>query len=438
MIKAIKQKKKLYITAAITLMLIAISIKTSAILSLAAFILSAVAILFFSIDDALLLLFALMPFANIFKLSPSSTSLFTLLELFAVLCSLIKSKKINALVPISLIALLSYCLILSGTAENPLSIIKFIMGFLLIYFTTRHVDKTNLPHLAYLFAASTSTMLLLCQLPEYMNSVTPYLNDLNYLINSSGMASDTLRESGFLGDPNYCSVMIITALALLCVLYYYKSIGMEFWIFGAILAPLGFLTYSKSYFLCIAMLALILIVYVLLPKHKGWAVIALFGGIALIVIALSGKIEIFNTIIDRFSSKDLTTGRTDLNREYLSYITSNAKILFFGEGLTADRFVGTGNNVHNIYIELLYKLGIIGAILYVATLCIAMKKSNTEPRAPKTIMNFVPALFVVVMFAFLAGVLNYATPFYIIIAYTAFHYRTNSGATKQAEPKLPL
>lgn len=431
MIKAIKQKKLLYVTAVIALVLIAAGISIGSLFSLAAFALSAAAMLLLPINDAYLLLFALMPFANIFKLSPSSTSLFTLLELLIAFYGLIKLKKLNALFLTSLLFLCGYFIICSGADINLLSVIKTIVGFLLIYCTIQHLKRDDLSHLAYLFSASVSAMLLLCQIPRYMNSVIPYLGDLDYLVTSSGVASDTLRSSGFLGDPNYCALMIIAALSFLCVLYYYKSIGNEFWLFGAILAPLGFLTYSKSYFLCITVLAVVLILFVLFPKHKRWAVISLFGLTVLMLSAFSGKIAVFNSMIDRFSSGDLTTGRSELNLDYLTYITSDAKVLFFGEGLASERYFGARNNVHNIYIEVLYKLGIIGTILYVTTLFLSLK--NTMPKMKKNVINYIPAVFMVTMFFFLAGVLNYSTPFYIIIAYIAFYFHADSAQNKAKE-----
>jgi hypothetical protein len=35
-----------------------------------------------------------------------------------------------------------------------------------------------------------------------------------------------------------------------------------------------------------------------------------------------------------------------------------------------------------------------------------------------------PAIFVALMFGFLAGVLNYSTPFYLILAYVALQYNS--------------
>ncbi len=423
MIKVIKQNKHIYLTVVLILALIAVSIVSSNLFAILALAVAAVAVIFFRPSEVIVVLFALMPFANIFKFSPESMSLFTVIELFALLVFIFKCPKMKATAFVSVFALLAYIFLLSINNLQILTIIKVIAGFMLIYFATIYIKKDDVRNIAYLLTISIALMLLLCQLPGYFKYVENYLSDLNYYIDSSGQASEMLRNSGFLGDPNYCAVLIIVSLSLLCVLYYYKHIGAEFWVFSAILIPLGFLTYSKSYFLCIVMLVVLLILFVLFPKHKGWAIISLICVGVVLSLALSGKIEVFNMILLRFSGNfDFTTGRGILNQQYLSYIFENTKVLLLGEGICVDRYVGAHNNVHNIYIELFFKMGIIGSIIYLVTLAFVFNKMGTVKTQKRKFVEYMPALFVAVMFGFLGGVLNYATPFYMIIAYVALNY----------------
>ena len=213
------------------------------------------------------------------------------------------------------------------------------------------------------------------------------------------------------------------SLALLCVLYYYKEINLEFWVFLGFLIPLGFSTYSKSYFLCIAMLILFLILFVLFPKHKGWALISVVTVAVIVSMILNGKIAAINVIFERFEAGDLTTGRADLNDFYLNYLWSNPQVLFFGEGINADRAIGAWNNVHNIYIESLFKLGIVGSLLYLSALLIStrIKKTNVSKRK---FVNFFPMIFLLILYYALAGITMYELPFYLSIAFLAkdFNY----------------
>lgn len=137
-------------------------------------------------------------------------------------------------------------------------------------------------------------------------------------------------------------------------------------------------------------------------------------------------------ILARFAQGNLTTGRTALNQVYLQYIYDNTKVLFFGDGISADRFSGVSNNVHCLYIEILYKLGIIGTGLYCGTLVATLSK--TKKQVERHFVNYLPLVFFMLMFGFLAGVVNYALPFYIIIVALTFNY-TSLASEKSGEVK---
>ena len=77
MIKVIKQNKKVYLTVVIILVLVSASVVLGNLLAIVALALAAFAIFLFNPSDSYIILFALVSFANIFKLSPESTSLFT-------------------------------------------------------------------------------------------------------------------------------------------------------------------------------------------------------------------------------------------------------------------------------------------------------------------------------------------------------------------------
>ena len=301
----------------------------------------------------------------------------------------------------------------------------FLIGFAVSVFT-----QYGLKQSARILSLSTIVMLLLSTNQRYLSYVEKYFTDLDYYIDSTGHATDTLRISGFFGDPNYCAVLFVLVLSLLSVLYYYKEIGAEFWLHAAFLVPLGFLTYSKSYFLCIAFFMIMLILFVLLPKHKCLALISLIGIGVAVWLVVNGKFEAINMILARFAQGNLTTGRTALNQAYLQYILDNIKVLFFGDGISADRFGGVHNNVHCLYIEILYKLGIIGTGLYCGTLVATL--SNAKTPVERHFVNYLPLVFFMLMFGFLAGVVNYALPFYIMIVALTFNY-TSLASDKNVE-----
>ena len=105
--------------------------------------------------------------------------------------------------------------------------------------------------------------------------------------------------------------------------------------------------YQEQLVVCSDDLTMYLLLFVLLPKHRGMFIIVMVGVCVFIIQVSRGNVPVVNTLLQRFMTQDLTTGRMDLNEEFLSYIWGNTKVLFFGAGIAADRIAGVWNNVHN-------------------------------------------------------------------------------------------
>lgn len=421
MIKTFKNSKMLYITGLLLLFIIALSVVTTKYLSVIAMAIFALFCVVSPVTHSYALLFALLPFANIFKMEAGMTSFFTVCEILVVLVSIVKAKKIKVGFFLSAALLTAYMLIADVKNFELLTVIKVIIGIALLYFIVSAAKKEDVVNISYMLSISVIIMLLLSQWESYYAAVEPFLSDLDYVLNDAGNASDIVRNGGLLGDPNYCAVLIVLSVALLSVLYYYKSIGVEFWLLVGFLIPMGLFTYSKSYFLCIAVLITFLIVFILIPRHRRWAVVVICGLFILGILVIGGRIELFNVILGRFSKADLTSGRTTLNEQYLEHIFSSSATLFFGDGISVDRIATATNNVHNIYIELLFKLGLIGSAIYIVALANAVCVKN-EIKAKRHLVDYIPLLFLLVMYYFLAGVNAYELPFYIAIAVLSIKY----------------
>lgn len=430
-----KYNQTLYLLWTISAMCILLGVVTTSYLTIIPLLLFFYVLFFQGIDTAMVLLFALMPFANIYKLTPSSTSLFTICELIFV-GYLAFHRVIKKTFFCTVLLMVVYFCTFSIHNLQVFAVLKAVIMFFLVYDYCEEANKEDIVLISRLLAISMIVMLLLSINEKYFSYVVPYLNDLDYLIDTTGHATTTIRSSGFLGDPNYCSAMILMTQALLCVLYYYKSIGNEFWVYTCFLVPLGLFTYSKSYILCISVLCVMLFLFVLLPKHRVWAAVALVAMIAVVYFILQGKIPLVQTILERFTHGSLLTGRSQLNDDYLAYIFNDVRSLFFGSGVTTDRFIGARNNVHNIYIELLFKLGIVGTILYLITLLSAFGvRYIYKDIKHMPVINWLPLLFFLVVFAFLAGVMNYALPFYFCIVYFGLRFHELPHTSRLMEDK---
>ncbi len=433
MIKTIAENKKLYLLWIISVVLICACILTSTLLSAVAFAILMVAAVFFAPNEVLVFLIALLPFANIFKLSATSTSLFTIAEMAIVLILIFKMKRIRTSFLLVLLLFAAYLLMFSFEDLNWLLIIKMLVNFLLVYFALCKLEGKDLKNIAYMLAIGAVIMMLLTLNQNYLEYVLPYYEDVNFLV-LSGLGTDMIRASGFFGDPNYCALFIVVILALLCTLYYHKAIKTEFWILFIALAVCGFFTYSKSYFLCLAALIFFLIIFVLFPKHKGWAILSAIALAVLLVLMLGGQIEVFNVMMERFQDKDLTTGRMNLNEFYLDYIWSHPMTLFFGDGIATDVIAGAGNNVHNIYIEALLKFGVVGCALYLFAFGLGI--GDLKGRN-KRVADFLPLVFMLVMYFFLAGVVTYDFPFYVAISFLALKFSSMTTKNKELNDMQP-
>ena len=422
MINALKRSAKLYFVWLIMIVFISVGVTTTNLFSVAAMAVFLIFAFFAQTIDNCVLLFGLMPFANIFKYQAGATSFFTICELLVVFIAIFNCRKfkVGLFVP-ALLLFSAYILLTSANHFNALGIVKVILGFCLIYLSSQNAKKCDVVNIAYLLSMSTILMMFLSSNENFFVFIESYLVDQNFVLDEFGHASDLMRVGGFFGDPNYCSILIVISVALLCVLYYYKEIKSEFWLFLSFLIPLGFTTYSKSYFLCITILVLFLILFVLLPKHKGWALISVAIVAVVVSMAVNGKIEAINVIVNRFSNEDISSGRALLNDFYLSYLWQNPLVLFFGEGINADRAIGAWNNVHNLYIEALFKLGIVGSLLYLSVLLIGTKSKKANGTKRKFV-NYFPLIVLLILYYALAGICMYELPFYLSIAFLAKDY----------------
>jgi O-antigen ligase len=188
------------------------------------------------------------------------------------------------------------------------------------------------------------------------------------------------RLSGFYGDPNFYSAHISACLAGIQLLLCYEK-GRRNQIVLAILALIllycGLLSASKSFIIVTACLFL-LWVPILLGKGASSSRFRLFMGVlcAGIVIASSSAFQALLQIVDdRFAQasnmSELTTGRTDLWKNYIHEFLYNPITLLFGEGYTSINLNNKGS--HNTLIQLVYQFGLIGIPFLVSWVVISLR-----------------------------------------------------------------
>lgn len=371
------------------------------------------------------LLYGLFPFANIFKLSPESLSFLTICEILLLMkiafVLLMKRNRIKCNVALLLgLTLTVLHIVIFSSQIDYLGIIKLLVRILLVAYYLRSLRSCengiqSIKMIGYCLSVGMLVMMLLSQNGAYMNAVSGYLRIVQY--DSSG---DLIRNGGLMDDPNYCALAIIVSLAFLTVLYYYQLVKNEYWLLVVPLFLLGFTTYSKSYFLTASAFVILLLLCVLFPKHKFLAIVLCFITVGAVSAMMSGQVEIINKILLRFNTAGVYTGRDELNHIYIDYIFKNTKVLFFGEGFDVTSLSGV-NNVHNLYIEMLFRLGGIGSLFFVVAVIGCFPKRLSKFK----LVNYIPAIFITVMYMALAGMDSYGLFYYILLAGVSALFITN-------------
>lgn len=362
------------------------------------------------------LLFAAFPFANVFKLTASSLSFLTLCELFLMLKiffdRLRTTHKINLRFFGGLVLYLGYITLISLNDFQITSILKNIAHIVILYFIIQINHKNPdfdliVKRCSIMLSISMILMMSLSLSNTYMRLVNDYLRIVRY-----GYGTEYLRNCGLFTDPNYCSLAIVMTLSFSSVLFYYKQIGSEFWFLSVPLIVFGLTTYSRTFLLSICVFLLIFIFLVLFPRHHFWGVIVPILLLIIGYLAWSGHFEIINRTLVRLSGQsDITNGRMSLNSTYIQYIIDNPLVLLFGSGLNETR-LSIGNNVHNLYIETVFRIGLVGTALFVYCLynCLYIKENVKKPFATK-----IPVIMLLFLYFTLAGFSSFELVYYLMI-----------------------
>ena len=323
---------------------------------------------------------ALLPFSSIFIIPNVGTALGALVVLGDI-WFLIKRRFLNLKEPLICLACLAIYLLFRMQTEFT-NYIFIVSGLLFMYIMLDRADASDAVWAAKAFVVGLLIASLYGLIFRGNYHIVSYIsND----VAASFEYQNVHRFSGILADSNYYSSYLIMGMAIILQLYIINEVSFSRYAVCEIMFSIfGFLTYSRTFF---AMFIIVLVVTIyLLFKDKKYMV----GGTLLIVVlitgyfALTGKLSAFEVILSRFSSaknlNQLTTGRSSLFVQYFKHIMESTGTALFGEGLGAGLLNKKGP--HNLYIEIMYYVGIVGFILYSAymLLLISMMKRKRKVR----------------------------------------------------------
>lgn len=356
------------------------------------------------------LLLYLMPYAVIFKAAPGETSFFTLLELWALVLLLFRTRKMDRRV---LAALAVLVMALAPASCWSMSLWKVLVNLLLLSLFVRGYRAEDAAAYGGSFVTGLLVSSVLGLWKEKIPRFLSMYSDLNYeMINGVR----TLRFSGTFNDPNYYSVALILGM-LLCIrgLILPERKRRLFSAFAlAILAGFGVMTYSKSFVL---MLPLVLLVLIFSGQRK-WTLAVLLAAVCALIYALDPG-GVGSRMLARFSQQSFATGRVEIWRSYWQGSTDSLLPFLFGHGLDAQ----LTRPAHSLGLEALYAVGLVGTGGWAAAVVVILRSGAPCMRGRWWGAGY---LAVFVMYGFLTGLTGYELPFELMAAYV--FSRTGEGA----------
>ena len=233
---------------------------------------------------------------------------------------------------------------------------------------------------------------------------------INAIVGAEGEAilgTDIQRFKGLYNDPNFYMTLLVMGLAILFKMKNCDMVRLPlFLLYFLSFSAFGILTYSKTFFL---MFILLCGIYVLLQYWNK----KIFKGIVFTVIAVGAALYFiyspdspFAIVMERITTaKDLdavTTGRTDAFAMYWRAITEDMGTFLFGHGLAAP---GLRKDSHNLYLEIMYYIGFVGVVLYLA-LCVCIIARTARQINGFREQNVIAKYLVVAMLAIMYISLN--------------------------------
>lgn len=365
------------------------------------------------------LLFCL-PFAMIYKLSPTSTSLFTYSMLIAGVLLIFKLKRLDEKQIFLIIIFGLYVFIGMGT--NYTTVIKMVMGLLLFYIFVKQIKPSDYKNQIMAFTLGMLGSSAIGLLKGNWERLDMYYSDMNPIYIGTVRS---IRFSGLYLDPNYYSISAIFALTL-CLMLLFRKEGNRLLLIVSIaaLSVFGFISYSKMFLLAFAIVVLMFFFNRIKSSKGKTGIVAAFiigGGLLYNWMSTHQYIAV---MMRRLIGKDISTGRFSIWKTYLKYIGNSPGTLFFGDGLGAPYYNGGGP--HNTFIESVYFLGLLGSIILIIVL-VSIFLCNKK-HFPRSTANFVLLTVFLIMIFTLGCLTVNDLMFYFMLMYISLNTVMVKGA----------
>lgn len=350
----------------------------------------------FSIDYC-----CLISVATIFAL-PKGLSLVVVLSLIAAVWFIFRDGLIADLPLVFLLVLACYLMIRMQQSVN--NFVLFISQLLVIYLMVSSLDSHTIvldieAFVLNMFVSSTYALIF--------RSSTQIIRIIGNEV-PAFWGSSLTRFQGLFRDPNYYMSLVIMSVVLLTLLRIQDHIPKHLFLISmGCMFVFGALTYSKTFVILLCLYWVLCVIYLFRSKRYFPAIAFIACTVCLAVILAN---TLFASTIFRITSassmSDLTTGRSTLAKTYLHEIKSSVRMMLLGAGMSAEILE---KGTHNLFLEILYYVGLIGLVLYVfymGALIIWVRKSYLTGKKPAALFNYSPLIVFIVLFCSLQGMFS--------------------------------
>lgn len=344
------------------------------VLLLFALVLFAVLAVFSPKADFLPILLFYQPWSPVLKLTPNTFTMASLVIPVVLIMIMLEKDQRKLKYNIGLALLFTaYTLLvklLNGLSLQTPYIFFIIMMFFVPVYLKKYKSEISFEKCTLFLTAGTLSSCISAQILLDYPHMQEYI-DVIYAENTG-----LTRISGFIGDPNqYSSLILVTIAALLIVLSKSRKKSLIFFEIGSIVALVyfGLLSVSKTFLLSLALLAVLWMFSLIIEKRISYKVGMIVAVIVIVGITVSNnlfteQIEYYTIRFGAVSdTSSLTTGRSVLWGVYLDYLLSHADKLMFGIGLSKNQIgvLLNKNDVHFTLLQIIYQLGVIGGFILI-------------------------------------------------------------------------
>lgn len=348
-------------------------------------------------------------FTVIYKLDPSSTSLFAYLMIVAGGILILRIGTFNTKHLLLILLFSAYLLIGMGT--NYTTAFKMIMGVVLFYFFVNTVKVNDFKNHIMAFALGVIGSSVIGTFRDSLPQLSAYFR-WEYTLYSSNTGL-VHRFTGLNYDPNFYAMSAVFAIAL-CVILLMNKIGNKvlMWAVLVTLITFGFQSYSKMFLLSVIVIGIISMIDILRSPKMIVMTLLSFLTLGTGVMLWLQKIGYMDIMYSRIFENDISTGRIEILNSYLEYLAHSPLTAVFGDGIGAGYLLAGGP--HNTYMEAVYFIGILGSILYLflAISIFKWKRYNNK----KQIVNYIPLFAFLIMIGVLGCfTINEISFYYILV-----------------------